>query len=172
VYRPGPVTWAAGAHAAVVAVDLGTGVVRLLRFVVAHDCGRAVNPVIVEGQVMGGVMQGIGGALYEKIVYDEEGQLSTGSFMDYALPTAAEAPEYRIVHVDIPSPLNPLGIKGLGEGGAIGPPAAIAGAVENALSDLAIVVREGPLTPARVHDLIAVARKVNTVDFSRANPRR
>lgn len=158
VYRPGPVTWAAGAHAAVVAVDLRTGAVTVLRFVVAHDCGRAVNPQIVEGQVMGGVMQGIGGALYEKIVYDDEGQLATGSFMDYTLPTLAEAPEFRLAHVNVPSPLNPLGLKGLGEGGAIGPPAAIANAVEDALADLGVVVRECPLTPARVHELIAQAK--------------
>jgi carbon-monoxide dehydrogenase large subunit len=158
VYRPGTVTWAAGAHAAVVAVDLRTGLVSVLRYVVAHDCGRAVNPQIVEGQVMGGVMQGIGGAVYEKIVYDEGGQLATGSFMDYTLPTLAEAPEFRLIHVDVPSPLNPLGLKGLGEGGAIGPPAAIANAVEDALADLGVVVREGPLTPARVHDLIVQGR--------------
>lgn len=162
VYRPGTVTWAAGAHAAVVAVDLRTGFVTLLRFVVAHDCGRVINPQIVEGQIMGGVMQGIGGALYEKIVYDETGQLLTGSFMDYSLPTAAEAPEFRLSHADVPSPLNPLGLKGLGEGGAIGPPAAIANAVEDALIEFCVVVREGPLTPARVHGLIA-DRQVNTV---------
>jgi carbon-monoxide dehydrogenase large subunit len=159
VYRPGPVTWAAGAHAALVAVDVGTGAVRLLRFVVAHDCGRVINPAIVEGQIVGGVMQGIGGALYEKIVYDGEGQLSTGSFLDYTLPTAAEAPEYRLAHVDAVSPLNPLGIKGLGEGGAIGPPAAIANAVEDALAGLGVVVRQGPLTAARVLELIAEASK-------------
>jgi carbon-monoxide dehydrogenase large subunit len=158
IYRPGTVTWAAGAHAAVVAVDLRTGLVKVLRFVIAHDCGRAVNPQIVEGQVVGGVMQGIGGALYEKIVYDEQGQLATGSFMDYTLPTLAEAPEFRLTHVDVPSPSNPLGLKGLGEGGAIGPPAAVANAVEDALADLGVVVRECPLTPARVHDLIADGR--------------
>jgi carbon-monoxide dehydrogenase large subunit len=154
VYRPGPVTWAAGVHAAVVAVDVTTGALQLLRFVVAHDCGRVVNPAIANGQIMGGVMQGIGGALYEKIVYDEIGQLLTGSFMDYTLPTAAEAPEFAITHVDVPSPLNALGVKGLGEGGAIGPAAAIANAVEDALADLGVVVREGPLTPARIHELI------------------
>jgi carbon-monoxide dehydrogenase large subunit len=142
----------------VVAVDLRTGLVSVLSYVVAHDCGRAVNPQIVDGQIMGGVMQGIGGAVYEKIVYDEEGQLATGSFMDYTLPTLAEAPEFRLIHVDVPSPLNPLGLKGLGEGGAIGPPAAIANAVEDALADLGVVVRECPLTPARVHDLIVRGR--------------
>jgi carbon-monoxide dehydrogenase large subunit len=163
VYRPGPVTWAAGVHAAVVAVDVPTGVVELLRFVVAHDCGRVVNPVIADGQIVGGVMQGIAGALYEEVAYDESGQLLTGSFMDYILPTAAEAPEFVLAHVDVPSPLNALGVKGLGEGGAIGPPAAIANAVENALGDLGVVVRTCPLSPPRVRELIRAA-KVNTVD--------
>jgi aerobic carbon-monoxide dehydrogenase large subunit len=111
------------------------------------------------------VMQGIGGALYEELVYDDHGQLLTGSFMDYLLPTASEAPELRLAHLDVPTPLNPLGVKGLGEGGAIGPPAAIAGAVEDALSDLGVVVRDGPLTPSRVRDLIREGgrEKVNTV---------
>jgi carbon-monoxide dehydrogenase large subunit len=164
VFRPGPVTWAAGVHAAVVAVDVPTGVVRVLRFVVAHDCGRVVNPAIADGQVVGGVMQGIGGALYEEVVYDESGQLLTGSFMDYTLPTVGEMPEFALAHVNVPSPLNPLGVKGLGEGGAIGPGAAIANAVEDALADLGVVVRSGPLTPSRVRDLIRTAQ-VNTVDF-------
>ena len=163
VYRPGPVTWAAGVHAAVVAVDVPTGVVEVLRFVVAHDCGRVVNPAIADGQVIGGVMQGIAGALYEEIVYDEDGLLLTGSFMDYALPTAAEMPEFALAHVDVPSPLNALGVKGLGEGGAIGPPAAVANAVEDALSELGVVVRTCPLSPSRVRELIRTA-KVNTVD--------
>jgi aerobic carbon-monoxide dehydrogenase large subunit len=154
IFRPGPVTWAAGVHVAVVAVDEETGEVDLLRFVVSHDCGRVVNPAIADGQIMGGVMQGVGAALYEEIVYDENGQLLTGSFMDYGLPTAHEAPEFALAHVNAPSPLNPLGIKGLGEGGAIGPPAAIANAVEDALSDLGVVIRRGPLGPSRVRDLI------------------
>jgi aerobic carbon-monoxide dehydrogenase large subunit len=159
VYRPGPVTWAAGVHVAVVAVDVRTGIVEVLRFVVSHDCGRVVNPAIADGQIMGGVMQGIGAALQEEIVYDEDGQLRTGSFMDYPLPTADQAPEFELVHVDTPSPLNPLGVKGLGEGGAIGPPAAIANAVEDALSDLGVVIHRGPLGPSRVRDLIREAEK-------------
>jgi carbon-monoxide dehydrogenase large subunit len=157
VYRPGPVTWAAGVHAAVVAVDVPTGVVEVLRFVVAHDCGRVVNPAIADGQVVGGVMQGIAGALYEEIVYDEGGQLLTGSFMDYSLPTAAEMPEFALAHVDVPSPLNALGVKGLGEGGAIGPPAAVANAVEDALAELGVVVRTCPLSPSRVRELVREA---------------
>jgi aerobic carbon-monoxide dehydrogenase large subunit len=166
IYRPSTVTYAAGVHAAVVAVDVATGMVELLRYAVAHDCGRVVNPTIADGQIVGGVMQGIGGALYEQLAYDEAGQLLTGSFMDYLLPTASEMPEFRLAHLDVPSPLNPLGVKGLGEGGAIGPPAAIAGAVEDALAELGVVVREGPLGPDRVRALIreaAAIDKVNTV---------
>jgi aerobic carbon-monoxide dehydrogenase large subunit len=168
IYRPPTVTYAAGVHVAVVAVDVATGMVELLRYGVAHDCGRVVNPTIADGQIAGGVMQGIGGALYEELVYDEAGQLVSGTFLDYLLPTASEAPELRLAHLDVPSPLNALGVKGLGEGGAIGPPAAIANAVEDALLDLGVVVREGPLGPGRVRELIREASptgqgKVNTV---------
>jgi carbon-monoxide dehydrogenase large subunit len=171
IYRPSTVTYAAGVHVAVVAVDVKTGMVELLRYAISHDCGRVVNPTIADGQIVGGVMQGIGGALYEQLAYDDAGQLLTGSFMDYLLPTVSEMPELRLAHLDVPSPLNPLGVKGLGEGGAIGPPAAIAGAVEDALLDLGVVVREGPLGPSRVRELIREAQrtgqgKVNTVGFS------
>jgi aerobic carbon-monoxide dehydrogenase large subunit len=154
VYRPPTVTYAAGVHAAVVRVDARTGVVELARYAVAHDCGRVVNPMIADGQIVGGVVQGIGGALYEELIYDEEGQLRTGSLMDYLLPTAGDVPEILLDHLETPSPLNPLGVKGLGEGGAIAPPAAIANAVEDALRPLGVVIREGPLSPARVHALI------------------
>jgi carbon-monoxide dehydrogenase large subunit len=154
IHNPGPVTYAAGVHAAVVAVDPRTGMVELLRYAVAHDCGRPVNPAVADGQILGGVMQGIGSALFEELVYDDEGQLRTASFMDYLLPTAGELPDICLAHVDTPSPLNPLGVKGLGEGGAIGPPAAIANAVEAALADLGVVVRACPLTPDRVRALI------------------
>jgi aerobic carbon-monoxide dehydrogenase large subunit len=159
IYRPGTVTWAAGAHVAVVSVDLRSGFVTVLRFVVTHDCGRMINPQIVEGQIMGGVMQGIGSILYEEIVYDDAGQLTTGSFMDYTLPTAAEAPEFRMSHVNVPSPLNALGVKGLGEGGAIASPAAVANAVEDALKELGVVIRRGPLTPSRLRGLIEDAQR-------------
>ncbi len=165
IYRPSTVTYAAGVHVAVVAVDVPTGMVELLRYVVTHDCGRVVNPTIADGQITGGVIQGVGGAMYEHIAYNEDGQLITGSFMAYLLPTVSEIPELRLAHLDVPSPLNPLGVKGLGEGGAIGPPAAIANAVEDALSDFGVVVREGPLGPDRVRELIRDAEggKVNTV---------
>src|SRR5438093_871329 len=144
------VTYASAVHIAQVEVDLGTGGVKLLRYVVAHDCGRIINPTIVEGQVHGGVAQGVGGALFEEMVYDETGQLLTGSLMDYAVPKADDLPAIETVHLEFPSPRNPLGVKGLGEGGAISPPAAIANAVEDALAPFGVRVTETPLTAARI----------------------
>jgi carbon-monoxide dehydrogenase large subunit len=153
-FIPPTVTYASAAHSAVVAVDPSTGMVTLERYVVVHDCGRLVNPMIADGQVVGGVAQGVGGALYEHLVYDDSGQPLTGSFMDYALPVASCLPAIELDHIESLSTRNPLGVKGLGEGGAIGPPAAIANAVEDALRDHGIVVRRGPLSAARVHKLI------------------
>jgi len=144
------VTYASAVHVAQVEVDAATGRVTLLRYIVAHDCGRVINPIIVEGQVHGGVAQGVGGALFEEMVYDETGQLLTGSLMDYAVPKADDLPPIETVHLEFPSPRNPLGVKGLGEGGAISPPAAIANAVEDALAPYGVRVTETPLTAARV----------------------
>jgi carbon-monoxide dehydrogenase large subunit len=115
--------------------------------------------MVADGQVFGGTMQGIGGALYEELVYDDDGQLRTGSFMDYLLPTAAEMPDFRVAHVDVPSPLNPLGVKGLGEGGAIGPGAALANAVEAALAEHDVVIRSCPLTPDRIRQLVRTSHE-------------
>jgi carbon-monoxide dehydrogenase large subunit len=148
------VTWASAVHVAVVEVDTGTGHVKLLRYLVAHDCGKIINPTIVEGQVHGGVAQGVGGALFEEMVYDEEGQLLTGTLLDYLVPTAMELPPIETVHLEYPSPRNPLGIKGLGEGGAISPPAAIANAIDDALTPFGVRVCETPASPARVLALI------------------
>jgi carbon-monoxide dehydrogenase large subunit len=153
-FRPPTVTYASAANAAVVAVDPETGSVTVERYVVVHDCGRVVNPLLADGQIAGGIMQGIGGALCEAMVYDAQGQPLTGSFMDYAIPTAVQAPLLVLDHFESPSPRNPLGVKGLGEGGAIGPPAAIANAVEDALRTLNVVVRRGPLMPSSVLSLI------------------
>src|SRR5881628_2245707 len=144
------VTYASAVHVAQVEVDLGTGGVKLLRYVVAHDCGRVINPTIVEGQVHGGVAQGVGGALFEEMVYDETGQLLTGSLMDYAVPKADDLPPIETVHLEFPSPRNPLGVKGLGEGGAISPPAAIANAVEDALAPFGVRIKETPVTAGRI----------------------
>ena len=144
------VTYASAVHVAVVEVDPQTGRVRLLRYVVAHDCGRVVNPMLVDGQIHGGVAQGVGGGLGEEIVYDTAGQLLTGSLMDYALPRADELPFIETVHLEHPSPRNPLEVKGVGEGGAISPPAALANAIEDALAPFGARLTEGPITPARV----------------------
>ncbi|HEU5321367.1 MAG TPA: xanthine dehydrogenase family protein molybdopterin-binding subunit [Methylomirabilota bacterium] len=152
------VTYASAVHVAQVEVDVGTGQVRLLRYVVAHDCGKVINPLIVEGQVHGGVAQGVGGALFEEMAYDETGQLLTGTLMDYLVPSATDLPPIETVHLECPSPRNPLGVKGLGEGGAISPPAAIANAVEDALAPFGVRVTQTPLGPARVLALLAAAR--------------
>ncbi len=161
-YVPQTVTWAHAAHVAVVEVDAGTGEVKLLDYAVAHDSGPAINPLFVEGQVRGGVAQGIGGALYEEFVYDELGQLLTGTFMDYLMPTCGEVPAIKQVHLETPSPLNPLGLKGIGEGGAIAPPVAVANAVVDALRPLGgIEISETPVTPERVLALIRHQRTVS-----------
>jgi len=154
-YEPPTVTWAGGVHATTVEVDTETGEIRILRYVVVHDCGTVINPMVVDGQIHGGVAQGIGGALYEEIVYDESGQLMNATLADYLVPTAAEVPEMVLDHLETPSPLNPLGIKGVGEGGAVPVPAAVANALEDALSDTGIVIRRTPLSPARVRSLLA-----------------
>jgi carbon-monoxide dehydrogenase large subunit len=149
------VTYASAVHVAQVEVQPDTGAVRLLRYVVAHDCGTVINPIIVEGQVHGGVAQGVGGAMFEEIAYDADGQLLSGTLMDYVVPRADDLPPIECVHLEYPSPRNPLGTKGLGEGGAISPPAAIANAIDDALAPLGVRVTATPALPARVRELIA-----------------
>ena len=149
-FVPATVTWANAAHVAVIEVDIQTGKIKLLDYVVSHDAGKLINPLLAEGQIHGGVAQGIGAALYEKISYDQNGQLLGGSFMHYLLPGSMEVPNIKTVHLESPSPLNPLGVKGLGEGGAIAPPAAIANALADALVPFAASVNELPLNPERV----------------------
>jgi carbon-monoxide dehydrogenase large subunit len=144
------------AHAAVVEVDRETFAVRILRYVVVEDCGRIINPLIVEGQVHGGVAQGVGAALLEEMVYDERGQLLTGTLMDYLIPSAAEVPAMEVHHLETPSPTALGGFRGMGEGGTIGAPAALAGAVSDALAPLGVEVRELPITP---HGLFALVRQ-------------
>jgi aerobic carbon-monoxide dehydrogenase large subunit len=124
--------------------------VKIEKYVIAHDCGVVVNPMLVEGQIIGGAAQGLGGILLEGFVYDAEGQLLTGSLMDYALPTASDVPDIQVIHLHSPSPLNPLGVKGVGEGGAIGPPAAIANAVSDALAPFGAEFNETPIRPAQI----------------------
>jgi aerobic carbon-monoxide dehydrogenase large subunit len=152
-YDPPPLTFANATHIAEVEVDIETGKVRIVRYVVVEDCGKVVNPMIVDAQVTGGVAQGIGSALYEHLRYDENGQLLTTSFMDYLVPTATEVPRLEIGHMETLTPLTVLGVKGMGEGGAIAPPAAIANAVADALAPFGAKVTELPLDPERVWNL-------------------
>jgi carbon-monoxide dehydrogenase large subunit len=149
-FYPETVTWGFGMQAAAVEVDLETGAVRLLAYAVVHDCGRAINPTIVEGQLQGGAAQGIAAGLLEELRYDEQGQLLTGSLMDYAIPKADDLPALGVDRADHPSAINELGIKGVGESGAIPGAAAIANAVEDALADLGLVIRELPITAPRL----------------------
>jgi carbon-monoxide dehydrogenase large subunit len=148
-----------GAHAAVVAVDVRTGAIEVLDYGVAEDCGTVINPMIVEGQIRGGVVQGIGTALYEEIPYDDLGQPLAVTFSDYLMPGAAEMPAIRIVHTETPTPFTEYGVKGMGEGGAIAPAAAIANAVRDALASIGAEVNETPITPRRVVAAIRAARK-------------
>ncbi|HYE94422.1 MAG TPA: molybdopterin cofactor-binding domain-containing protein, partial [Terriglobales bacterium] len=147
-YYPDTVTWAFGANAAAVEVDVETLAVRVLQYGATHDPGRAINPVIVEGQLHGGLVQGIGAGLMEAVVYDREGQLLTASLMDYAIPKAADVPMIDVTLDEHPSVINDLGIKGVGESGCIAPAAAIANAIEDALAEQGVTVREVPVTPA------------------------
>ena len=144
-WQPQTVTWSYAVHVAIVDVDCETGRIGIEDYAVAHDCGVVVNPMLVEGQVMGGVAQGLGGILLEGIAYDATGQLLSGSLMDYALPTASDIPALQILHQHSPSPLNPLGVKGVGEGGAVAPPAAIANAVCDALAPFNLEINATPI---------------------------
>ncbi|HBA38214.1 MAG TPA: hypothetical protein DCZ05_00270 [Deltaproteobacteria bacterium] len=146
-------------HAAVVEVDIDTGKVAILKYAIVHDCGTVLNQVIVEGLVHGATAHGIGAALYEEFIYDERGQLLTTTFVDYLKPTAVEIPDFKTDHLESPSPYTPLGMKGVGEGGAIPAPAALANAVENALEPLGVRLSELPLTPERVWRAISLASK-------------
>ena len=149
-YEPPPSTHANATHIALVEVDRDTGKVAILRYIVVEDCGTIINPTVVDGQIQGGVAQGIGTALYEHAIYDENGQFLTGTLMDYIIPTAVDVPQVEIGHIESPSPYTPHGIKGMGEGGAIAPPAAIANAVADALAPFDVRVNAIPLTPERV----------------------
>lgn len=153
-------TYPYGTHAAMVEVDADTGEVKILRYAIAYDIGKAVNPLIVDGQLVGALAQGLGGALLEELVYDEQGQLLTTTFMDYLVPTAMEMPESTAVRIleETPTPLNPLGVKGAGEGGSSGSGGAIANAVADALAPLGIAITSLPLTPDRLSALIRAAR--------------
>ncbi|MFG1942954.1 aerobic carbon-monoxide dehydrogenase large subunit [Nonomuraea sp. NPDC048826] len=149
-YSPIRSTFAAGMHAAVVETDPLTAEIKVVRYAVVHDCGKLINPMIVEGQIHGGVAQGIGGALYERMVYDPHGQLVNASFMDFLMPYATEIPHVETGHLETPSPLNPLGIKGAGEAGVIPVSAVIASAIEDAEG---IEIDRMPISPSELFDL-------------------
>ena len=156
IYHPENNTFAYGVHVSTVEVDLETGVVRPLRHVVVNDSGRVINPLILEGQVQGGVALGLGGGLLEEVVYDGDGQPRNPNFMDYLVPAIDNVPpEIVVEHMEIPTPLNADGIKGGGEGGAVGAPAAVANAVADAIRPARI--NATPLTPPRVHAAIRAA---------------
>ena len=157
-YDPVFGTTSAATHIATVEIDPETYEVRVGRFAVAEDCGRLVNPLIVEGQVHGGVAQGIGAALYEEVIHDDRGQLTTGSLADYLVPSACEIPSMQVVHLESYSPTTLGGFRGMGEGGTIGAPAAVANAVADALAPLGIEINELPATPERLFRLIEAAR--------------
>ena len=154
-WEPPTVTWSNATHLALVEVDIASGQIDIEQYVVAHDCGVVINPMLADGQIVGGTVQGLGGALFEEFVYDRQGQLLTGSLMDYALPRASDSPSMQLLHQESPSPRNPLGVKGLGEGGAIAPPAAIANAVCDALAMFKIEINTTPVKPEHIVRAIA-----------------
>jgi CO/xanthine dehydrogenase Mo-binding subunit len=143
-----------GTHAMILEVDPETMMVEIKRYVVVEDCGTVLNPMIVEGQVHGGVSMGIGNAYYEKLVYDENGQLLNASLADYLIPSSTEVPHIDVGHEETPSPLNPLGTKGAGEAGAIPVPALFAQALENALHNYDLEILETPLSPNLLFELL------------------
>ena len=155
IFDGGAGGWSIATHVCFVDVDLDTGLVRIPRYVVVEDCGEIINPAIVEGQIRGGVAQGIGAVLYEKSTYDDQGQFQAGTFMDYLIPTAVEIPEIEIHHVETPSDVF-ANYRGVGEGGMIGAPAAVTNAIEDALADLGVRVTEQHLPPARILELAGV----------------
>ena len=157
-FQPDQSTYSNGTHIAEVEVDIDTGAVKIIRFTVMHDCGTVINPMVVEGQVVGGVAHGIGNALFERLFHDADAQPLTVNFADYLLPGSTDMPPIDILHSHTPSPLNPLGMKGAGEGGTIPAIAAIIAAVENALAPFGVKINEAPISPARIVELLRMAR--------------
>jgi CO/xanthine dehydrogenase Mo-binding subunit len=155
-YSPACATWAYGAHGAIVEVDPELCSVKIRKYVCIHDCGNMINPMIVEGQVMGGIAQGFGGAMYERVEYDTAGNPLNANFVDFLVPYATEIPDVEIMHLETPSPLNPLGVKGVGEAGCIAVGAVIASGIEDALKPLgAGKFRQTPITPSMIHAALA-----------------
>jgi carbon-monoxide dehydrogenase large subunit len=149
-FSPPQSTFPFGAHVCVVEIDTSTGEVEIIRYVAVDDCGRVINPMMVEGQVHGGIAQGIGQALYEQVVYDEAGQLVSGSLMDYVIPKAEQLPEYHCQKMETPTKANPLGVKGVGEAGTIGATPAVVNAVLDALEPFGVRNLDMPLKPEKI----------------------
>jgi carbon-monoxide dehydrogenase large subunit len=149
-FEPPTVTWAYATHAAIVEVDAALGRLDIQKYVIVHDCGTVVNPMLVDGQIHGGFVQGLGGAMLEEFNYDSEGQLLAGSFMDYLCPGASDVPHVDLIHMHFPTSLNPLGVKGVGEGSAIAPPVVIANAVSDAFSGRGVEFNDTPVRPEQV----------------------
>jgi carbon-monoxide dehydrogenase large subunit len=160
-FEPPTVTWSYAIHAAIVELDRATGVPSIHKYVVVHDAGVLINPELAEGQVLGGVVQGLGGGLLEEIVFDGQAQLLTGSLADYLVPTASDVPPIEVLHRESPSPLNALGVKGLGEGGAIAPPVVMANAVCDALRPVGFEIFATPLRPAALVEAMAGAGAID-----------
>jgi aerobic carbon-monoxide dehydrogenase large subunit len=158
-FTPDQSTYSNGTHVAEVEVDIETGNVKILRYVVMHDCGHVINPMVVEGQVVGGVIHGVGNAFFERMLYDDQAQPVSANFGEYLLPLATDSPKVEVLHMTTPSPLNPLGLKGAGEGGTIPAIAALLSAVESALTPFGVRIAEAPITPERIVALIAEAAR-------------
>jgi aerobic carbon-monoxide dehydrogenase large subunit len=153
-FTPSQATYSASAHVCILDVDADTGEVTIVRYIVGHDCGNVINPLIVEGQILGGVAHGLSNALYEEAIYDDQGQSLVQSFLDYPIPTAREMPRVEMFHLTTPSPINPLGVKGAGEAGTIPVTAAVGGAVEDALREFGVRVNRMPLNPASIVEMV------------------
>jgi carbon-monoxide dehydrogenase large subunit len=152
-FEPANFTFPFGTHICVVEVEPQTGGIDIKKYVAVDDCGKVINPLLVDGQIQGGIVQGLGQALFEEVIYDENGQLLTGSLMDYALPRAADLPRLNLSRTETPTPVNPLGIKGIGEAGTIGSTPAIVSAVVDALAPFGATHIDMPLTPQKIWSL-------------------
>jgi carbon-monoxide dehydrogenase large subunit len=158
MFEPSNFTFPFGTHICVVEVEPQTGRVQIKKYIAVDDCGKVINPLLVDGQIQGGIVQGLGQALFEEVIYDENGQLRTGSLMDYAVPRAADLPRLNLSRTETPTPVNPLGIKGIGEAGTIGSTPAIVNAVIDALASFGVTHIDMPLTPQKIWSLCQAAK--------------
>ncbi len=161
-FTPDQSTYSNGTHVAEVEVDIETGHVTVTRYLLMHDCGTVINPMVVEGQIVGGVVHGVGNAFFERMIYDDQAQPLSTHFGEYLLPLATDSPNVEVLHMETPSPLNPLGLKGAGEGGTIAAIAALLSAVENALEPFGVHIAEAPITPQRIVELLGEAARGRT----------